>query len=75
MPGLQHRTGNTDGGCAKQGGAVDFEFDATTDGLPIKIVSVVDCTPVNASATWSTARSPPGCSSTNSTASPAAANY
>jgi hypothetical protein len=37
---LQHRTGNTDGGCAKQGAGIDFQLDATTDGGPIKIVSV-----------------------------------
>jgi hypothetical protein len=30
-PCLQHRTGDIDDGCAKQGGAVDFQFDATTD--------------------------------------------
>jgi putative transposase len=52
--GSKHHTGNTDGGCAKQGGAVNFQFDATSDGRPIKIGSVVDCTPVKASATWST---------------------
>jgi putative transposase len=38
--------------------AVDFQFDATTDGRPIKIVSLVDDTPVNASAAWSSATSP-----------------
>lgn len=54
---------------------MNFQFDATTDGRPIKIVSVVDCTPVKASATWSTRAITPRCSSTNSTAPPAAANY
>jgi putative transposase len=32
--------------------AVDFQFDATTDGRPVKIVSIVDEQPANASAAW-----------------------
>jgi putative transposase len=39
--------------------AVDLQFDSTTYGRPVKIVSIVDDTPANASATWSAARSPP----------------
>ena len=34
--------------------AVDFQFDATTDGRPVKIVWIID----DASAAWSSARSP-----------------
>jgi hypothetical protein len=38
--------------------AVDFQFDVTTDGRLIKIVSIIDETPANASADWSSAASP-----------------
>jgi putative transposase len=38
--------------------AVDSQFGATTDGRPIKIVSIVDEHAVNTSAAWSSATSP-----------------
>ena len=34
--------------------AVDFQFDATTNGRPIKLVSIIDDTPANACPTSST---------------------
>jgi putative transposase len=38
--------------------AVDFQFDVTTDGRPIKIVSIVDEHAASAWAGWSSAASP-----------------
>jgi hypothetical protein len=52
--GSKHRTGNTDDGCAKQGGAENRQFDAAPAGRPIKIVSGVDCASVKSSTPSST---------------------
>ena len=45
--------------------AIDFQFDSTTDGRPVKILSVVDEHTVNVSAGWSSAPSPAKCSPPN----------
>ena len=45
--------------------AIDFQFDSTTDGRPVKICRWLTSTPVNDSAGWSSAPSPPKCSPPN----------
>jgi hypothetical protein len=41
-PWQLHRTTDRNRGCTQSGVAVDFQFDVTTDGWPIKIVSIVE---------------------------------
>ena len=53
--------------------AVDFQFDSTTDGRPVKIVSIMTSTPANASVEWSSAASPASTSWPNSTVWPLSA--
>jgi hypothetical protein len=48
--------------------AADFQFDVTTDGRPIKIVSIIDETPANAKVAWSIAASPVSTSPASRTA-------
>ena len=40
--GRQHRTGKPTADAPNRVWAVDFQFDATTDGRPVKIVSIID---------------------------------
>ena len=42
MPGRLHRSRDADGGCAKPGVGGGLPVDATNDGRPIKIVSIID---------------------------------
>ena len=42
MPGRLHRSRDADGGCAKPGVSRGLPVDATNDGRPIKIVSIID---------------------------------
>lgn len=53
--------------------AADFQFDSTTDGRTIKIVSIVDEHTRESLGAWSNAASPPRNSTVNSTASAQAA--
>jgi putative transposase len=53
--------------------AVDFQFDSTTDGRPVKIVSIMTSTPANAWVEWSNAASPASTSWPTSTVWPLSA--